>query len=110
MLPPQHFLAVTPDGCPEEIEAGPFTEERAKDALFAWEMNHGCPARVVVLSEQVEPVAYVWGTRFNDESRPRPYLTRDSFTTAAAARRAMDRGGQNKNETTEVYGLVPAKG
>ena len=62
-----------------------------------------------MLGEVVEPVAYVWGTRFNDESRPRPYLTRDSFTTAAAARRAMDRTVQNKNETTEVYGLVPVK-
>lgn len=98
-----HFLAVTPDGCPEEIEAGPFTEERAKDALFAWEMNHGCPARVVCLGEVVEPVAFltIWepGGSFEHVG------VRGSLEEALA-----DAATKHTHDTVQIFGLVPAKG
>lgn len=102
-----HFLAVTPDGCPEEIEAGPFTKEQADDALFAWEMNHGCPARVVCLAEAVEPVAYVVafeGKTIASKGEPDDDLC--SFPEAARVAGLLQIAGI---ADVEVYGLVPAK-
>lgn len=103
-----HFLAVTPDGCPEEIEAGPFTEERAKDALFAWEMNHGCPARVVVLGEAVEPSTFVACSTFNGGEKA---LTLGGFRTVGSREDAIEYANRCRaaGGGAEVYGLVPAK-
>lgn len=103
-----HFLAVTPDGCPEEIEAGPFTEERAKDALFAWEMNHGCPARIVVLGEAVEPTKFVLVVPFQGHDQIVPVKGADYTSDLNQAQFAAHQyrlGGSG----AEVYGLVPAK-
>lgn len=57
------FLVAHPFGepsNPEETISDPFaTLEAAEDALEAHTLNHGVPARVAVLAEVVEPIAYV---------------------------------------------------
>lgn len=101
-----HFLAVTPDGCPEEIEAGPLTEERAKDALFAWEMNHGCPARVVVLSEPATTDKYVCVVE--GERLPSGWDVSSIDTLSGAQRNA--RAVRSMGANASVYALVKLGG
>ena len=103
-----HFLAVTPDGCPEEIQEGPYTKEQADDALFRWEMNHGCPARVVCLGEAVEPTKFAVALTFNNDER---FVHLGAFRHAGSREQANHYAEESARAGGHpvIYGLVPVE-